>query len=151
MVFIPDTIPPLEQSLDNSVRYAADVPFDHKQATISQKRHRWFQPYVIVTPADGSRGLAAGATLRIQFDHRPDWIIVAISGETAVTGRVWVYAGDPGGPYFSLGPHGKLSLPAPEGGIITLVSAPGTTTRTYGMVTAVGGYTDPGIDITLGD
>jgi hypothetical protein len=152
MVFIPDHIPPTDQSLDSETRYVADVPFDYKQAEITTRRHRWFQVQDIGTPGAlyvTTPGLNAGATQRIQFDHKPDWIIVSIGGQTALTGRCILYLGDSGGPFVRLGPHGKVTIPAPEGGIITLTNV--GSTATFGTVVAIAGYVDPGVDVICGD
>lgn len=150
MVFIPDHVPP--QALDDGTRYVADVPMDAQQARITTRRHRWFQQIPIATPAATyvlTPGLAAGQTQRIQFDHKPDFIIVSISGQTAVTGRVMLFLGEPGGPGIGpFGPQGSATIPAPEGGIITLVNV--GSTATFGVVVAVGGYADPGVNILLG-
>lgn len=152
MTFTTGPYPPPDHQLDPSSRYAADVPFDHKQAAISGRRHRWFQVQDIGTvtgPYTLTPGLGQGATQRIQFDHRPDYIIVSISGQTANTGRVNMFLGEAGGPPIRLGPLGKAIIPAPEGGIITLVNI--GTTATYGTVVAIAGYDEnPRVDIVCG-
>jgi len=150
MVFIPDHVPP--QALDDGTRYVADVPFDAQQARITTRRHRWFQQITIGTPSGPYSivaGLTTGATQRITFDHKPDFIIVSVAGSTAATGRVNLFLGEPGGPAIGpIGPGGKVCIPAPEGGIITLVNV--GSTSTFGVVVAVAGYAEPGIDVVLG-
>lgn len=153
MVFVPDPIPRPDTALDNGVAYVADVPFDYKQSQTSTRRHRWFQLWTIGTPTGpyaASRGLAAGASQRIQFDQKPDWILVSISGETiAATGRCVFYLGEPGGVGIPLGPLGKAVVPAPQGGIVTLVNV--GTTATYGVVAAIAGLAvDPSVEIVCG-
>ena len=76
-------------------------------------------------------------------------MIVAISGQTAAGGRVQVYSGDMGGPYFLIGPTGKVTMPANQDGIVTLFNNTGQTV--YGTVLAVAGYGEPGVDINPGN
>lgn len=156
MVFHPDPVPPVDHpSVDPTDVFPADTPFDLKQATLSTKRHRWFDFRPLTGMSGGSGGgraaqnIPAGDAMRVQFDHKPDYIQVSISGQTAATGRCALYSGDEGGPYILLGPHGKATIPAPQGGIVFIRNV--GTTATYGIVTAIGGYVDPGIDITCGD
>jgi len=153
MVFPPGPIPQPDKQLDPATAYPNDVPFDLKQASVTFRRHRWFQIQPIGTPtgpyAIAAGGLAAGLTQRIQFDHRPDVIIVSISGQTALTGRCQLYLGEPGGPFILLGPLGKAIIPAPESGIITLVNV--GTTVTIGTVVAIAGYdNNPSFDVVSG-
>lgn len=153
MVFVPDPIPRPDTALDSGVAYIADVPFDYKQSSTSTRRHRWFQLWEIGTPTgaySSTRGLGVGATQRIQFDQKPDWIMVSISGETvAATGRCVLYLGEVGGVGIRLGPLGKAVVPSPQGGIVNLVNV--GTTPTYGLVAAVAGFsTDPPIEIVCG-
>jgi hypothetical protein len=152
MTFTSGPYPAPDQPLDNSDTYAHDYPFAVKQSVLTQRRHRWFQIYDIGTPTGPyslTPGLNIGATQRIQFDHKPDVIIVSISGQTATTGRVNLYYGETGGPPIRLGPLGKAIIPSPEGGIITLVNV--GTTATYGTVVAVAGMdTTPSVDIVCG-
>lgn len=152
MVFIPDHLPPVDDQLDPPQAYIADTPQALKQATVTPRRHRWFQPVVIGVPSGPYTyipGLTAGLTQRVQFDHKPDWIMVSISGQTANTGRVNLFLGDPGGPPIPLGPHGKAVVPAPQSGVITLVNV--GSTPTYGVIVAHAGYVDAGVDIECGD
>lgn len=153
MVFTNGPYPPPDHQLDEGQSYANDVPFPIKQATLTHNRHRWFQVYDIGTPTGPyalTPGLNQGAQQRIQFDHRPDVIVVSISGQTANTGRVNLYLGEAGGPPIRLGPLGKAIIPAPENGVITLQN--NGTTPTYGTVVAVAGYYDgnPRFDIVCG-
>ena len=152
MTFTPEVIPYPDQAVleDTQGQFDNDVPFGVKQATITMRRHRWFQvldignsagPYAI-TP-----GLLAGTQQRIQFDNRPDYVIITCSGETATTGRIRVYLGEAGGPPIRIGQGGKVIVPGPHDGIITLASA-GTTTA-YGTVIGVAGY-DVTLDINPG-
>lgn len=153
MTFTNGPYPPPDHQLDNGVQYNSDYPFPVKQSVISHARHRWFMVYDIGTPTGPyslTPGLNQGATQRIQFDHRPDVIIVSISGQTANTGRVNLYYGEAGGPPIRLGPLGKAIIPAPENGVITLTN--NGTTATYGTVVAVAGFMDgnPRFDIICG-
>jgi hypothetical protein len=147
MTFTPEVIPNPDQAvlIDSQGQFDADTPFNVKQTTISMRRHRWFQvidignsagPYAI-TP-----GLLAGTYQRIQFDNKPDYIMVTCSGDTAVTGRLSVFLGEAGGPPIRIGQGGKVIVPGPHDGVITLYSR-GTTTA-YGNVIGCAGY-----DITL--
>lgn len=152
MTFTPEILPDPDQAVlkDSQGQFDADTPFSVKQASITMRRHRWFQiidignsagPYAI-TP-----GLLAGTYQRIQFDNRPDFVIVACSGETATTGRLSVFLGESGGPPIRLGQTGKVIVPGPHDGVITLLSR-GTTTA-YGTVIGVAGY-DCAIDLNPG-
>jgi len=143
MVFAPGPIPDPTTQFDDA-RYANDVPFNVKQTQITHARHRWYQ--VIAIGAFGTaagqfaktNGLGAGLTMRIQFEHKPDFISISIAGQTASTGRCVVFRGDPGGDGIPLGQSGSVTLPAPEGGIITIVNV--GTTATFGVVIAHAGY-----------
>ena len=150
MVFNQGNVP--SGQLDSATQYTADMPMDRKQAAITTRRHRWFQSQFIGTPTGlytRSPGLNALATWRVFFDKRPDWILVSVSGQTAVTGRVWVYVGEQGGEYIQLGPHGYCTFPVSQDGVVVLVNQ--GSTPTYGVVCAIAGYTDPGIQINCGD
>jgi hypothetical protein len=143
MVFIPDPIPAPDVALDESATYANDAPFSQKQTAITHRRHRWYQAIQLGAPAGAQYaktvGLAAGTTMRVQFEHAPDYITVAVDGRTANnTAHVLVYRGEPGGDGIALGQNGTLTMPAPESGIVTIVSI-GTTT-TWGVVIAHAGY-----------
>lgn len=75
--------------------------------------------------------------------------MVSVSGQTALTGRCNLFLGEPGGPPIPLGGHGKAVIPAPQGGIISLVNV--GTTPTYGVIIAHAGYVDAGVDVDCGD
>lgn len=135
---------------DTQGQFRHDVPFGVKQAVTTTRRHRWYQvidigvsagPYAI-TP-----GLPAGQQQRIAFDNRPDFVIVACSGDTATSGRLSVFRGEPGGPPIRLGQGGKVTVPGPQDGVITLVAR--GTTPSYGTVIAIAGY-DVALDISPG-
>ena len=149
MVFPPSPVPAPDNQLVPDTTYTADVPFDVKQSSLTHRRRRWFDVRDIGTatgPYANAPGLVAGSVMRIQFDHRPDVIAVAISPETASTGLARVFLGDPGGPFMRLGAGGRAILPAPEAGVISVLNA-GTTT-VYGTVIAMAGYENvPDFDI----
>lgn len=150
MVFRPDPIPAPDVALDESSTYANDTAFVVKQTTVSHARHRWFQVIQLGTYTAQfakSPGINAGATMRIQFEHKPDYITVGVSGQTASTGRCVVFRGEPGGDGIPLGQGGKVTLPAPESGILNIVNV--GTTATYGVVIAHAGY-DASIDLSPG-
>jgi len=140
MVFPPSPVPAPDNQLVPDTTYAADKPFDLKQAAITHARRRWFDvadigtvtPPYLVTP-----GLAAGATQRIQFDHRPDIVVVSILA-TAVTSSAHVFMGDPGGPPIRLGDGGYCIVPGPEAGVISITNT--GSTLLYGTVIAMAGY-----------
>jgi hypothetical protein len=143
MVFQPREIPAADVALDESVTYANDVPFVQKQTAITHARHRWYQVIAIGAPGAAQYlktvGLAAGQSQRVQFEHKPDFVMVAVDGRTANnTAHIIVYRGEPGGDGVALGQNGTVTMPAPEGGIVTLQNI-GTTT-TYGCVIAHAGY-----------
>lgn len=153
MVFPPTQIPdPEDFGLDNGVAYVADTPQDIKDQQISSRRHRWFDVREIGTSFAAyttTRGLNGGQDMRIQFDHKPDWIIVSISGETANTGRCRLYLGDPGGFGIPLGAGGQVVIPAPQNGIVTIRNV--GTTPTFGVVVAVAGFpNDPSPFVSCG-
>lgn len=142
MSFPPDYWPPNAGVLVGETNYGADVPFDRKQAALTTRRHRRFDPRPL--------NLASGATLRVAFDNRPDFIIVSISGQTAATGRANVYLGEPGGNAIGpCGPGAKIVMPAPHDGVVSIVNL--GSTPTLGVVVGVAGFTDPGVDINLGN
>lgn len=151
MVFPANPVPAPDVALDESVTYANDAPFNVKQTVLTHARHRWFQIITIGTYTGSqyakANGLNGGATMRIQFEHKPDYVTVAIGGQTANTGRCMVFRGEPGGDGVVLGQGGKLTMPAPESGIITLVNV--GSTPTYGTVFAIAGY-DVAFDISPG-
>lgn len=143
MTFTPEIIPDPDQALlkDTQGQFDADTPFNVKQASVSMRRHRWYSimeigvsagPYAI-TP-----GLPAATTQRIQFDNRPDYVIVTCSGDTATTGRLSVFRGEVGGPPMRLGPGGKIIFPCGVDGVVSLVSR--GTTPAYGNVIGVAGF-----------
>lgn len=153
MTFVDtQVIPDPDQAVleDTQGQFRLDAPFGVKQATTTTRRHRWFQvieigvtagPYAI-TP-----GLTAGLQQRIQFDNRPDFVIVACSGETATTGRLFVYRGEAGGPPIRIGQGGKVTVPGPQDGVITLVAR--GSSPSFGTVIAIAGY-DVSVDISPG-
>lgn len=150
MVFPPGPIPEPDVALDESSTYANDLPFSTKQTSITHARHRWFQVVTLGTQTaqfTKTPGLNQGATQRVQFEHKPDYITVSISGQTANTGRCVVFRGEPGGDGILLGPTGTITIPAPESGIVTIVNV--GTTATYGVIVAHAGY-DARIDIECG-
>jgi hypothetical protein len=153
MTFVDtQVIPDPDQAVleDTQGQFDLDVPFGVKQATISTRRHRWYQVIDIGTPTGPyavAPGLTAGSIQRIQFDNRPDYVIVTCSGDTATTGRIAVYRGEAGGPFIRLGQGGKVIMPAPQDGVITIVSR-GTTTA-YGTVIGVAGW-QIGLDLAPG-
>ena len=143
MTFTPEVIPDPDQAVlkDSQGQFDADTPWNVKQASITMRRHRWFQVVdigVSTGPYSLSAGLPAGATQRIQFDNKPDYVIVAVSGDTATTGRLSVFLGEPGGPGIRLGQTGRVVIPGPKDGVVTLVAR--GTTPSYGTVIAVAGY-----------
>ena len=148
-----ETVPRDLTQVDPGLPYQADTPFPIKQATLSPRRHRWFDvrdigvqtPPYTVTP-----GLTSGAVMRVQYDHRPDMVIVSLSGATvAATGGAFVYLGEVGGPFVRLGAGGRVVLPAPENGVVS-IRAIGST-PCYGTVIAVAGYDNlPRIDLLSG-
>jgi hypothetical protein len=152
MTFTPYVIPDPSQAVldDSQGQFDADTPWDVKQTAITMRRHRWFQvvdignsagPYAI-TP-----GLVAGTSQRIQFDNKPDFIIVTCSGDTAATGRLSLFLGELGGPPIRIGPSGRAIVPGPHDGIISLTSR--GTTPAYGTVIGCAGY-DISIDLYAG-
>jgi hypothetical protein len=152
MTFTEQVIPDPDQAVleDTQGQFDSDTPFSVKQAAISMRRHRWFQvmdigvaagPYAI-TP-----GLPAGSSQRIFFDQKPDYIIIACSGDTAVTGRLSVFLGEAGGPPIRLGQSGRVVVPGPHDGVITLTAR--GTTPAYGTVIAIAGY-EIAIDLNPG-
>jgi hypothetical protein len=150
MVFPPGPVPAPDVALDESVTYANDTPFNVKQTTISHARHRWFQIIRLgtyVTQFGKTDGVNAGTQMRIQFEHKPDYVTIAINGQTQNTGRCVVYRGEPGGDGVVLGQGGKLTMPAPESGILTVVNV--GSTPTFGVVFAIAGY-DASFDISPG-
>lgn len=150
MTFQPREIPAPDVALDEA-RYTQDLPFNLKQATVTHARHRWYQVIAIgaftLSQFSKTNGLAAGATMRVQFEHKPDYITIAVDGRTANTGRVSVFRGEPGGDAIVIGQTGKVTLPAPESGIMTLVSI--GTTSVFGVLIAHAGY-DASLDISPG-
>lgn len=153
MTFTPQVIPDPDQAVlkDTQGQFDSDTPFGIKQATLTMRRHRWFQvveiglasgPYAI-TP-----GLTAGLAQRIQFDNKPDFVLVAVSGDTANTGRLSVFLGESGGPPIRLGPTGRVVVPGPHDGVITLVAR--GTTPSYGTVIGLAGY-DVQVDLFPGN
>ena len=153
MVFPPGPVPAPEHQLDQGAAYVADTPFPLKQTTVSARRRRWFDVRDIGTqtpPYTVAPGLAAGSRMRVQYDHRPDVIIVSINGATvAATGGAFVYYGEEGGPFIRLGAGGRVVLPAPENGVV-VIRAIGST-PCYGTVIAIAGYDDmPRIDLLSG-
>lgn len=150
MTFMPQEIPDPSVALDESATWANDVPFVVKQTTITHARHRWFQVIAMGTQTaqfTKTPGINGGATQRIQFEHKPDYISVSVSGQTANTGRCVVFRGEPGGDGILLGPNGALTIPASENGILTIVNV--GTTATYGAVIAHAGF-DARIDYIAG-
>lgn len=146
MTFTPEIIPDPDQAAlkDSQGQFDNDVPWSVKQAATSMRRHRWFAIVEIganTGPYSIAPGLPAGQKQRIQFDHKPDFIIVGVSGDTATTGRLSVFLGDEGGPGIRLGQTGKVIVPGPQAGVITLVAR--GTTAVYGTVIAVAGYDVP--------
>jgi hypothetical protein len=147
MVFPNLEIPAPDVALDESSTYANDVPFNQKQTVITHARHRWYEFIQMGVAGTGSVGaqyaktigIGAGQTMRIQFEHKPDFVTVGVDGRTANnTAHIMVYRGEPGGDGVALGQTGVLTCPGPESGIITLVNI-GTTT-TYGAVIAHAGF-----------
>jgi len=143
MTFTPEIIPDPDQAVlkDTQGQFDLDQAFSVKQAAITTRRHRWFSVQDIGTPNGPyavTPGLTAGSYQRIQYDNRPDYVIVTCSGDTAVTGRLSVFRGEAGGPPMRLGQGGKVVFPCPVDGVVTLFSR-GTTTA-YGNVIAVAGY-----------
>lgn len=152
MTFTPEVIPNPDQAalIDTQGQFDNDAPFGVKQATITMRRHRWWNvqemgvsagPYAI-TP-----GLPAGAIQRIQFDNRPDYVLVSVSGDTATTGRVSVFRGEAGGPPIRLGQGGRVIFPCGVDGIVTIVSR--GTTPAYGTIIGIAGY-DVQVDLMPG-
>lgn len=153
MTFVDNqVIPDPDQAVleDSQGQFRLDQTWGVKQAATSMRRHRWYQvidigvaagPYAI-TP-----GLPAGSQQRIQFDNRPDYVIVTCSGDTATTGRLSVFRGEAGGPPIRIGQGGRVIMPAPQDGVITL-QARGST-ASYGNIIAVAGY-DVTLDISPG-
>jgi hypothetical protein len=152
MTFTPEVIPHPDQAVldDSQGQFDADTPWNVKQTAITMRRHRWYQvvdignsagPYAI-TP-----GLLTGTSQRIQFDNRPDYVIIACSGDTAVTGRLSVFLGELGGPPIRIGPGGRVIVPGPHDGIITLTAR--GTTPAYGTVIGCAGY-EIAIDLNPG-
>jgi len=142
MTVMPREIPESDVALDGSATYAKDVPFNAKQTVITHARHRWFQVISLGVPTGSqfgrSVGIPAGATQRIQFEHKPDYVAVGISGQTATTGRCMVFRGEPGGDGIPLGQSGNVIVPAPESGVLSIVNL--GSTPTYGAVIAMAGY-----------
>jgi hypothetical protein len=143
MTFTPEIIPYPDQAAlkDTQGQFDSDTPFNVKQAQISMRRHRWYDVQEIglaTGPYALTPGLPAGATQRIQFDNRPDYVIVTCSGDTANTGRVSVFRGESGGPPLRLGPGGYVIFPATTDGVVTILSR--GTTPAYGNVIGVAGY-----------
>lgn len=135
---------------DTQGQFNLDQPFGVKQSAITTRRHRWFQvldigvasgPYAIAP------GLPAGTQQRIQFDNRPDFVIVTCSGETATTGRMSVFRGEAGGPPIRIGQGGKVTVPGPQDGVITIVSR--GSSAVYGNVIAIAGWS-VSVDISPG-
>lgn len=136
-----DDIPVQDAQLDPSAEYVIDAPMSLKQATLTPRRRRWFDVRDIGTqtpPYTVTPGLTAGLRMRIQYDHRPDVIIVAVSGATASTGGLFVYMGEEGGPFIRLGQCGFTVIPAPENGVVVLRAI--GSTPAYGTVIAIAGY-----------
>lgn len=153
MVFPPGPIAPPEHQLDESSAYRADQPFPLKQSNITHARRRWFDVRDIATagaqPGTQSPGLNAGASQRIQYEHKPDVIIVSLHGASATTATCHLYLGDGGGPFIRLGALGRACIPGTEYGVITLVNV--GSTILYGTVIAVAGYENmPRIDLNCG-
>jgi hypothetical protein len=151
MTFQPREIPAPDVSLDEA-RYDQDLPFNLKQATITHARHRWFQVVALgaftTSQYAKTNGIAAGATMRYQFEHKPDYVTIAVDGRTATTGRCMVFRGEPGGDGIVLGQGGMVTMPAPESGIVSVVNI--GTTATFGELIAHAGYDaeimiDPGL------
>jgi len=143
MTFTPEIIPDPDQAalIDSQSQYDLDQSWGVKQAAITTRRHRWYAVYDIGVsqgPYAIQPGLTAGSYQRIQFDNRPDYIIVTCSGDTATTGRLSVFRGEAGGPPLRLGQGGKIIMPAPSDGVITLFSRGSTTA--YGNVIGVAGF-----------
>ena len=152
MTFNTQVIPDPDQAAleDTQGQFQLDTPFNVKQAHTSMRRHRWYQvmdigvsagPYAVVP------GLPAGAQQRIQFDNRPDYVLVACSGETATTGRLAVYRGELGGPPIRIGQGGRVIFPCGIDGVVTLVSR--GSTPAYGTVIAIAGW-DVSLDLNPG-
>lgn len=154
MTFTPEIIPDPDQAVlkDSQGQFDLDTPFNVKQAATSMRRHRWFDVRDIGTsqgPYATTSGLAAGSLMRVQFDHRPDVIIVSISGETASTGACRLYAGEEGGSFIRLLSGGYACIPAPENGVVSIRNV--GSTPTYGTLAAVAGFPDmPNIGIACG-
>lgn len=143
MTFTPEIIPDPDQAVlkDTQGQFDSDLPFGVKQAAVSTRRHRWYDVFEIgvsTGPYSLAPGLPAGATQRIQFDNRPDYVIVTCSGDTATTGRISVFLGEPGGPPLRLGQNGYLIAPARSDGVVTIVSR--GSTPAYGNVIGVAGF-----------
>lgn len=152
MTFTPEIIPNPDQAAlkDTQGQFDADTPFNVKQAQTSMRRHRWFdiQEIGIATgPYALTPGLPGGSLQRIQFDNRPDYVLVACSGDTATTGRISVFRGESGGPPMRLGPGGKVIFPCGVDGIVTIISR--GTTPAYGNVIGIAGY-DVALDLVPG-
>ena len=148
MTFTPEIIPDPDQAAlqDTQGQFDLDAPWNVKQASISMRRHRWYQIFEIglaAGPYAISPGLTAGLAQRIQFDNKPDFVIVACSGDTvAATGRLSVFRGESGGPPIRLGAGGRVVMPGPQDGVVTIVAR--GTTPSYGTVIGIAGY-----DVTL--
>jgi hypothetical protein len=142
MTFQNDVVPPGFGNLNGDINYGADTPFNVKQAALTTRRHRWFDPRPM--------NVGAGQTVRFVFDNRPDFIEVSISGQTAATGRANVYMGEPGGNAIGpCGPGADIVMPCPHDGVVSVVNL--GSTATIGVVLGIAGYTDPGVKITLGN
>jgi len=142
MTFSPREIPAPDVALDGSATYVQDAPMALKQTTTTHTRHRWWQVISLGVPTGSqygrSVGIPAGATQRVQFEHKPDYVCVGISGQTAATGRCVVFRGEPGGDGIPLGQSGNVIMPAPESGILNITNV--GSTATYGAVIAMAGY-----------